>query len=548
MKNFTKVALALVLAAATGSFTATSAFAADIPAGTKLAEKQELNYNYGNSPDTIDPTLSVYSDSFSVLRMLFDTLVRQDSHGNYIPWAAEKWETSSDGLTWTFYLRKNAKWTDGKPVTAKDFVYSWQRLTDPKTGAGYADYLATANVKNAAEINAGKKKPSELGVEAKDDYTLVVHLTTPTPWLSQMTTLSVLSPLREDVIKKHGEKWTSVENIVTTGPFKIVTNRLNDTMDFVKWDGHWDAKNTVITKVHFDFINNPLTSYYKYLQGEYPTTGIPVQFKKQVLAERKDELVTINPLSTTYLKFNNKRLSDARVRKALTLLVDRKFFIEKILGFGVATSTVTPPGIKDGQDIKQAAWLERDFKANVEEALSLLKAAGYSKEKPLTVTLLSSSGADKKTFVALSGLWEQNTGGVVILKNEVVESKTWQSRVSTERNYDLTIGGWNADYDQVSTFYNIFTCDSPINDVQYCNPEFDKLVKTAAAEQDGAKRAQLYAKANLILEKDLPVGPLWNPTTLALKSPALQGYNPNNDVRYFYDYYFIAGKKAKGAK
>ncbi|RIY35719.1 peptide ABC transporter substrate-binding protein [Psittacicella gerlachiana] len=545
MNKLTKLLAGLCLAGFIGNF----AVAADIPKGTVLAEKQELNYNYGSSPETIDPTLSQYSDSFAVNRILFDTLVRQNSNGDYVGQAAESWEVSEDGLTWTFHLRKNAKWSDGKPVVAKDFVYSWQRLTDPKTGAGYGDYLSTANVVNAKEAFEGKVPLTELGVSAPDDYTLVVKLTQPTPWLAQMVTLGVLSPLRQDVLEKHGEKWTAVGNIVTNGPFLLTQNRLNDTMDFVKNPDHWDAANTVITKIHFDFINNPLTSYYKYLTGEYPTTGIPTQFKKQVLAERPEELIQIQTLSTTYFKVNVERVPDVRVRKAIALLIDRKTFTERILGGDTPTAQLTPPLIKDGQKVTQAYWLNRPHKENVAEAIQLLTEAGYTKEKPFTITYLMSGGSESnKYYVAISGMLKQATNGLIDIKQEVVESRTWMQRVSTEKDYELAMSGWNADYDQASTFFNIYTCNSPINDVNYCNPEYDRLLDLANRSQDAEERAELYRQINDIIVNDYPIIPLFNTDFLALKSPALGGYNPKNDVRYFNDYYFIAGKKTKGAK
>ncbi|WP_222987467.1 ABC transporter substrate-binding protein [Psittacicella hinzii] len=546
MNRFTKVLTALCLTGLVSGLTQ----AADIPKGTVLAEKQELNYNYVSSPDTIDPTLSQYSNSFSVNRMLFDTLVRQNSHGDYVGQAAKSWEVSEDGLTWTFHLREDAKWSDGQPVKAKDFVYSWQRLTDPKTAAAYGDYLVTANVANAKEVFEGKAPVTELGVSAPDDYTLVVKLTQPTPWLSQMVTLGVLSPLRQDVLEKFGDNWTGVDNIVTNGPFLLKVNRLNDTMDFERNPNHWDAANTVITKVHFDFIQNPLTGYYKYLTGEYPTTGIPTQFKKKVLEERPEELITIQTLSTSYFKVNNKRVTDPRVRKAIALLVNRNVLTEKILGGHKPTSQFTPPLIKDGQYVKQAYWLNRPHEENVAEAIELLKEAGYTKEKPYELTYLMMSGSlENKIYVALAGMIKQGSGGLIDFKQEVLESKAWVQRVSGERDYDITTSGWNADYDQASTFFNLFSCNSSINDILYCNPEYDRVLDEANRTQDAEKRAQLYAQLNdIIVGQDYAVIPLYNTDVLALKSPALQGYNEKNDVRYFNDYYFVAGKKVKGAK
>lgn len=543
-KLFTALSMATAMLAT--SFTGlTTAQAAQVPEGTVLAAKQELNYNGGTSPDTIDPSLMMYSDAFMYGRILFSTLTRENSLGKFQGDTAESWNVSEDGKTWTFHLRKDAKWSDGKPVRAQDFVYSWQRLTDPKTGAGYGDYLSIANVVNAREVFEGKLPLDKLGVRAADDHTLVVQLTQPTPWLVQMVSLGVLAPLREDVIKAHGEKWTAVENIVTNGPFKLVANKFNDTMDFVKNENYWDAKNTVITKIHFDFINNPTATYFKYLTGEYPTTSIPVQYKKQVLAERPEELVTVSNLSTSYLRFNVSKVADARVREAIALLIDRKFFVDKILGSGIPTSQFTPPNILDGQYVTQVDWFNNPQAENTKRAIELLKEAGYSKEKPFVLTwLLPAGAATKKILIAFEGMLKQATDGLVEVKQNVVESRTY-AELAQKGEYEVVYTGWGADYNQISTFLLTLTCDSAINSTQYCNKEYDDLLKQAAVEQDAEKRAQLYAQAVKVLQKDWPVIPLEHDQALVLKSPALGGYNPTAQDRYFNDYYLIADKAVK---
>ncbi|RIY34225.1 hypothetical protein CKF54_01150 [Psittacicella hinzii] len=540
-----KLALASLAAAC---LAALPAYAAEIPAGTKLAAVQEYRYNQQSSPDTIDPNLAAYEDSFTVIRLLFDTLVRQDSTGKYVPWAASEWNVSEDGLTWTFKLRPEATWSNGKPVTAKDFVYSWQRLTNPQTGAPYGDYLVTANVVNAKEVHEGKLDSSELGVKAVDDYTLEVKLSQPTPWFAQMVSLGVLAPLPQETIEKYKDSWTNPDNIVTSGPFLLKTYRLNDVMEFVKNEKHYDAAKTVITKVHFDFINSPNTNYFKYLTGEYALSNIPVQYRKTVLEERPEEVYTSSRLGTYWLKFNNQKVTDVRVRRALTLLVNREVFTKQIIGGNVPTAQITPPNITDGELVKQADWLTRSQALNNKEAEELLRAAGYTKEKPLVLTLLQPSGGNSgKYFVALQGWFKQGSNGLVDLKQEAVESRTVISRVANGE-YDFTISGWIADYDQVTTFFNNFTCNSPINEMKYCNPEYDKVLAQASLEKDDQARRQLYAQANDILLKDMAVGPLFNIENIFLKSPVLGGFNPKAQQRYINDYYFVDGPKAKGVK
>ncbi|RIY35718.1 peptide ABC transporter substrate-binding protein, partial [Psittacicella gerlachiana] len=379
-------------------------------------------------------------------------------------------------------------------------------------------------------------------------YTLEVKLHTPTPWFPQMVSLSVLVALPQETIEKYGESWTNPEHLVSSGPFVLETYRLNDTMDFKKNEKHFDAKNTVLTKVHFDFINNPNTNYYKYLTGEYAITNIPVQFKRTVLNERPEEVVTLRNLGTYWLKFNTQKVTDPRVRTALGLLVNREVFTKQILGNHVPTAQVPPPNVLDAEKVQQAPWLKAPQSENNKRAVELLTQAGYSKDKPLVITLLQTSGGNSgKYFVAMQGWYKQGTNGLVELKQEAVEARTVMQKVANGE-YEFTISGWIADYNQVTTFYNTFLCNSPLNEYRYCNPEFDKLVEQANNENDVEKRRELYAKANDVLMTDMPVAPLFNTESLVLKSPALGGYNPNAQQRYVNDYFFIEGQKAKGVK
>ncbi|RIY32798.1 hypothetical protein CJP74_03625 [Psittacicella melopsittaci] len=544
MKKLTSLALAISLA---GSFVYSPTSFAAPPADVKLAAEQKLNVNLGSFPDTIDPGKFSDNTSSQVARAIFDTLYRQGPNGDYIPVAAERAVESSDGLTWTFYLRKDATWQDGKPVTAADFVYSWQRLSDPSNASTYGDYLANnANVVNAAEVANGQLPPSALGVKALDDFTLEVKLTKPTPWLVQVLSYQVLAPVRQDLIEKYGDAWVRPENIVGNGPYKLVRYAVNDEITLTKVDSYWDAKNVTLTDLRFVFILDPNTAYYQYTTGELLYTGIPPQLKDQILKERPQEVRDSPRLATGFIDFNQKYepLQDVRVRRALALLTDNKFIVERIYAAGTPTSIFVPTYVQDGQLATQADYWDKPLAERQAEAKRLLTEAGYTKDNPLRVELSYYSGRTiQRVFVALQSQYNRGSDGLVRLTGSQSEWKSYLDKVKTG-DYQLRYNGWGADYDQASTFYNILTCGNGANYGGYCNQEYDKYVNLANQELNAQKRAELYAQANKVLQNDQGTIPFNWGSIYALVSPALGGYNEKNEERFYRDYYIIADKAA----
>lgn len=528
--------LALVLGT---SLVALNAQAA-VPAGTKLASNQTLKLAFPSSPDTLDPNLLKFGPDFRTLRPVFDTLTRLNNQGQYVPVAAERWEQSDDGLTWTFYLRKDATWQDGKPVTAADFVYSWQRLTDPKTAAPYGDYLVQANLVNAKEIFAGTKPASELGVKALDDYTLQVQLTAPVPWLYQMVSAVMTAPVRADLIARYGERWTNPANIVGNGPYKISQYRVNDRMIYSKWDGYWGAKDVTLTQVTHEYIKDPVTSYYRYLSGEFLVGEIPSQFRDTVEKERPNEVFQIPAGRTAYFSFNLERIPDPNVRLALSLLTDRNLLTKQVIRNYTPTSVFGSPYLSDLQDVKQQAWFSNSQTQNNARANELLKGAGYTAQNPLRLTLTQNASPENdKIYVALADLWRRATNGAVILRQEAVESTAYFDKYN-RTDYDLIIASYGMDYTQASTLYNIFLSDSPINNKKWLSPEYDRLVLTANTTLDDKERAKLYAQANKVLVDGLQAAPVWYMETLLLKKPELGGYYTGLGVNYYRDMYITA--------
>ncbi|WP_222987580.1 ABC transporter substrate-binding protein [Psittacicella hinzii] len=519
-----------------------------IPANVKLNKVQFLQRNAKENPATIDPGKLSDSNSINVARSLFDTLVRQAPDGHYVGVAAKAWKQSADGLTWTFYLRPEATWSDGKPVTAHDFVYAWQRLVDPQNASVYIDYLANANVKNAQEISQGKLAPQELGVQALDDYTFVVHLKQATPWFTQLVTLGVLSPVRQDKIEQFGDQWTHPENFVGNGPYILTENIINGHITFVKNPKYWDAKNVTIDKSEYIFMTDINMIYNKYLANEVLTADIPPNIYNKVLQERPNEVKEYIDPFTWSLYFNVDKFPDVKVRRALKLLIDNRYLTNVILKAGQPTSIFTPTFLADGQLATEEAYFTRPYQENVEEAIELLKQAGYSKEKPLHFSLLAPrEQLINVTLVAIQGWFQQKTNGLVKMDTNIMERKVYESVVQS-KDYQVRLGWLRADYDQASSFYNTLLCNNGQNSTLWCNPEYDAIVLEANKTVDERKRAELYAKANEIIQAQTPVAPIYLKGAYLLQSPALGGLSLKVKRRFLRDYYVIDAKVAPTTK
>ena len=260
-----------------------SAQAVIVPEGTQLDEKQHIVINNGAEPQSFDPQKTEGVPESSVAYQLLEGLVTSDSEGKLQPGVAESWENTPDFKTWTFHLRKDAKWSNGDPVTAHDFVFAWRRLVDPATAAPYASYLSYLQVENAQDIIDGKKKPAELGVEAKDDYTFVVHATNPVPYAVSLTTHQSLLPLPQKVVEKLGDAWVKKENYVGNGAYKLANHIINEKIEFERNPLYWNDKETVINSATFLAIENPSTDVARYRAGDLDMTNYalpPEQFAK----------------------------------------------------------------------------------------------------------------------------------------------------------------------------------------------------------------------------------------------------------------------------
>lgn len=511
---------------------------------TLLPPEQQIYKTYlGAAPATLDPSYYVYSDDFYVARDLFETLVRQLPDGKTAPAAAESWSISDDGLVYTFKLNPKATWSDGKPVKAADFVYSWRRLTDAKTAAPYGSYLSQLNVVNADEIFKGKLPADQLGVKALDDLTFQVTLSQPTPWFLDATMLQILAPLRQDVIEQYGSDWVKPEHFVTNGPYKLSEYSARSHIKSDLRKDYYDASNIVIQQVFTDITEStdPNRNYFAYLTGQILTTGIPQQFRKKVRETRPEEVFNIASKDAFFVRINNEHFPDVEVRKALTYFWDSKFILEKVFPAGIDTGLLVPNNVTDGELVQEPEWHKLNMEERAKQGREILAAKGYSKDKPLKLKFLT-VGKPTTVSIAFVERFNKHAQGIAKVEFDIVgDSKGYLQKIDLG-NYDLSTGGWTVDFNHIANALAIFVCGDPNNKQKYCNPEFDKQLALAAKTLEPQARKQAYAKAVATLQGDFPAIPFYQTESIQLKSPRLQGLAIGNDFRYARDLYLTTLK------
>ncbi|ETX63231.1 periplasmic oligopeptide-binding protein [Citrobacter portucalensis] len=525
MTNITKkslVAAGILTALVAGNV----ATAAVVPAGVQLAEKQTLVRNNGSEVQSLDPHKIEGVPESNINRDLFEGLLISDVDGKPSPGVAEKWE-NKDFKVWTFHLRKDAKWSDGTPVTAQDFVYSWQRLANPNTASPYASYLQYGHIVNIDDIIAGKKPVTDLGVKALDDHTFEVTLSEPVPYFYKLLVHSSVSPVPRAAVEKFGEKWTQPANIVTNGAYKLKDWVVNERIVLERNTNYWDNAKTVINQVTYLPISSEVTDVNRYRSGEIDMTynNMPIELFQKLKKEIPNEVHVDPYLCTYYYEINNQKapFNDVRVRTALKLALDRDIIVNKVKNQGDLPAYSFTPPYTDGAKLVEPEWFKWSQEKRNEEAKKLLAEAGYAAEKPLTFDLLyNTSDLHKKLAIAAASIWKKNLGANVKLENQ-----EWKTFLDTRHqgNYDVSRAGWCADYNEPTSFLNMVLSDSSNNTVHYKSPAFDKLIADTLKVTDEAQRSELYSKAEQQLDKDSAIVPVYYYVNARLVKPWVGGYS-----------------------
>jgi oligopeptide transport system substrate-binding protein len=529
------VCFALVL-----SGVSSQSFAADVPQGTVLAQQQVLVRHIKDEPASLDPAKAVGLPEIQVIRDLFEGLVNQDSKGNIIPGVATKWQTN-DNRVWTFTLRDDAKWSDGTPVTAQDFVYSWRRLVDPKTTSPFASFAALAGMANAQDIIDGKATPDKLGVTAVDAKTLRVQLDKPLPWFVNLTANFSLYPVQKANVDSD-PNWTRPGKLIGNGAYVLKDRVVNEKLVVVPNTNYWDNAKTVIKQVTFVPINQESNATKRYQAGDIDITeSFPKTQYKQLLKQIPGQVYTPPQLGTYYYAFNTQKgpTADARVRLALSLSIDRRIMADKVLGTGEKPAWRFTPDVTAGFKPQPSAEEKMSQEELNAQAKTLLAAAGYGPNRPLKLTLLyNTSENHQKIAIAVASMWKKNLGVDVKLQNQ--EWKTYIDSRNTG-NFDVIRASWVGDYNEPSTFLSLLTSSHSGNISRFSDPAYDKIINQATQETTAEARNADYNEAEKILAAQAPIAPIYQYTNGRLIKPWVKGYPIDNpeDVAYSRTMYII---------
>lgn len=495
--------------------------------GTELAAVQVLRKGNGSEPETLDPHRAESVTASNILRDLFEGLTLEAPDGRIVPGAAARWETSADGLTWTFHLRPDGRWSNGDPVTARDFEYGLRRSCDPATLNTYASILFP--IANAEDVIAGRKPPAELGVRALDDATLEVRLRGPTPYLLGLLTHATAYPVHRGSVESAKGKFARPGALVGNGAYRLVEWVVQSHIRLERNAHYWDDARTRIDEVWYYPIENEDAEIKRYRAGELDyTESVPFSQIRWLRANLPQDLRIAPYLGSYYFGFNLTKPpfeGNLALRTALALAVDRDILTQRVMGSGeiAAWGFVPPVTGYTGQRAPWADWTQAQRDA---EARRLYREAGYGPDNPLTVEILyNTDQGHKRVAGAIAAMWKQTLGVRAKLLNQ--EWKVFLASREQKQITQVFRSGWIGDYDDPYTFAQLMHSKNGQNDPGYRSAAYDDLLDQAAAEADPAKRRALLEAAERQLLADVPIIPLYFYVSKRLVKPWVGGYAPN---------------------
>jgi oligopeptide transport system substrate-binding protein len=509
------------------------------PSGTELAERQVLHLGNGTEIQTLDPHRGEEIQGSNIQRDLYEGLVNEAPNGDLVPGAAESWTVSADGKLYTFRLRRNARWSNGDPVTAHDFVFGMRRGADPKTLTVYSFILTP--IKNADAITSGTLPTTELGVRAVDDYTLAIELANPTPYFLGLLTHAMTYPLHRPSFAQHGDLFTRPGNLVGNGAFVLEEWVVQSHIKVVRNPHYWDAANVKLEEIWFYPTEDLSAELKRYRAGELDFTyEVPAAQFAWVRDNFGSELKVAPYLGSYYFGFNVTRApfkDNPKLRRALSLAVDREIIARDVLGMGEkpAFGWVPPVHNYTTQNMVEATWTQAEREA---EAKRLYAEAGYSEKNPLRTTIYYNTHEDhRRVSIALAAMWKQVLGAEVELFNQ--EWKVFLDTRNEKIDTRIFRSGWIGDYNDAFTFAELLRSTAGQNDTGYNSSEYDRLVAASQTELDVQKRAALLEEAERVLLADMPLIPLYHYVAQHLVKPWVGGWQPNIMDRHLHKDWYV---------
>jgi oligopeptide transport system substrate-binding protein len=478
-------------------------------------------------PESLDPHKTSTTYEADLLRDLFTGLMTQDKDAKVIPGAAESYTMSADGKTWTFKLRADGKWSDGSPVTAKDFVFSWQRLVNPETASEYAYMLAP--VVNAEDITAKKAKIEDLGVKAIDDLTFEVQLKASTPYFLEMLTHAATYAVSKANVEAHPTDFAKPGNMVSNGAYILAEFVPNDHIKLVKNAQFFDAANVKIDAVNYIPNEDRGAAVKRFEAGELDMYGdLPTEQLADLRTKFGDQ-VKIGPFLGTYyyaFKITKKPWDDVKLRQAISMAIDRDYLAEKVWGNSMIPAySFVPPGVAgyDGSYLEYAKTSQLDRE---DAAKKMLTEMGYTAEKPLKMEIRYNTSENHKNVAIAIQSQLKPLGVEVTMVN--TDTKTHYGFLEQHGDFDVARGGWIADYKDPENFLAVCKTGTGNNYSEYSNKDFDALLAKAAAESDAAARMKALTDAEAIgVARDLCVVPLLYYSSHNIVSSKLKGWEIN---------------------
>jgi oligopeptide transport system substrate-binding protein len=477
-------------------------------------------------PRTLDPQLADDQFSLQVVRDLYEGLTAEDSSGRVVPGIAASWTVDEAGTAYVFHLRGGAKWSNGSPLTAKEFVDGLRRAVDPKTGSGDAVLLSV--VKGATDITSGHKNASELGVAATDDSTVRIELEHPAPFILQILSQPIAAPSYEGAPLAAKEEASSKNLGPYDGPYVLAGRIPGSFIDLTRNENYWNASNVAVEKVRYVNVESEATEMHEYIAGELDMTfTLPLADFKRITEQLGPQVQIDTTLGTTFLALNlsTPELRNHDVREALSIAVDREAIAQHVLPGVQPAYTLVASG-SNGYTPPKYEWMDWDRAHQLALSKSLYARAGYSEKKPLRLRLYSASGeANQRVMIAIAGSWKQNLGVISELISE--EFRVFLVGRKDKSRWDVERVRWDADYDDPSSFLDVLAPGSNENDPGYNNPRFSELIRQATVEPRPSVRLDYLRNAEESMLNDYPIIPIYFVRSRRLVKPYVGGAQIN---------------------